>query len=62
MVTVFKNVSNIFTATGDLLLFGRQLSFFHFGAFGVMVIGAVMASSTNMEFTVEGTLWMIANW
>ncbi|GMI36990.1 hypothetical protein TeGR_g9644, partial [Tetraparma gracilis] len=61
MVTVFKNVSNVSTAAGDVLLFGRPLTPLHFLAFLVMLAGAAMSSYTSLEFRPLGVFWMLAN-
>ena len=61
MVTVFKNVANIFTATADYFIFGNILESLSIAAFGVMLTGAVAASWNGMETSMLGLFWMLFN-
>jgi GDP-mannose transporter len=74
MVTVFKNVANIFTALGDKLFFGSDIDSLTAVSFGVMLAGAVAASvfsqgepsnkSEDGGFVPShalGIFWMLSN-
>eukprot|EP00527_Entomoneis_sp_CCMP2396_P007750 CAMPEP_0198144466 /NCGR_PEP_ID=MMETSP1443-20131203/16131_1 /TAXON_ID=186043 /ORGANISM="Entomoneis sp., Strain CCMP2396" /LENGTH=404 /DNA_ID=CAMNT_0043807869 /DNA_START=125 /DNA_END=1339 /DNA_ORIENTATION=+ len=61
MVTVFKNVANITTATADYFIFGNILEPLSIAAFVVMFLGAVAASWNDMESSMSGLFWMLFN-
>ena len=61
MVTVFKNVANICTATGDYFFYGNRSENLAIAAFFVMLGGAVFAASNDVTVTFRGMFWMLAN-
>jgi GDP-mannose transporter len=61
MVTVFKNISNIMTTTGDYLWFGNAPEPLVIAAFGVMLTGALAAAWKDVSLTPIGLFWMLAN-
>ncbi|GMH46766.1 hypothetical protein TrRE_jg12915 [Triparma retinervis] len=61
IVTIFKNIANIFIAAGDGYFFGGQVDSLTKLAFGVMLSGAVMASGGEGAVTFLGLFWMISN-
>lgn len=61
MVTVFKNISNIITSFGDLMLFGTRIEPLVVAAFAIMLGGACAAAINDVECTWVGILWMMAN-
>jgi GDP-mannose transporter len=61
MVTVFKNISNIMTTTGDYIFFGNRPEPLVMAAFGVMLTGAVAAAWNDISLTPIGLFWMLAN-
>eukprot|EP00977_Amphora_coffeiformis_P023130 scaffold12232_cov149-Amphora_coffeaeformis.AAC.4 len=61
MVTVFKNVANICTATGDYFFYGSKSESLAIAAFGVMLGGAAFAASNDVTITFTGLFWMVAN-
>lgn len=61
MVTVFKNITNIFTAMGDYYFFNTKVEFLVCVAFGVMLGGAVFAAKNDVAVSTEGLFWMAAN-
>jgi len=61
IVTVFKNITNIFTAAGDYYYFGSKVEFLVFVAFGVMLAGAIFAAKNDTAMTGLGLFWMAAN-
>jgi GDP-mannose transporter len=61
LVTVFKNVTNIFTTAGDYVFFGNVAERLVIAAFVVMLVGAVAAAGNDVYVTPTGLLWMAAN-
>lgn len=61
MVTIFKNITNIFTAFGDKYFFGTHVEAFTMVAFFVMLAGAVAAAWNDISITFTGLFWMSAN-
>ncbi|KAL7563576.1 hypothetical protein ACA910_006467 [Epithemia clementina (nom. ined.)] len=61
MVTIFKNVSNITTATADYFLFGNSLEPLSVAAFAVMLFGAMAAAGNGVETSLIGLFWMLFN-
>ena len=61
MVTVFKNVTNIFTASGDFLIFGNAPEKLVVAAFAVMLVGAVAAVGQDAYTSAWGLFWMGLN-
>lgn len=61
IVTVFKNISNIVTAIGELTFFGTKIECLVVLAFAVMLGGAVAATSNDAQTSPIGLFWMAAN-
>ena len=61
MVTVFKNVANVFTTAGDCYFFGSQVDAPTLLSFGVMLAGAGAAACGDVSITFDGLFWMLAN-
>lgn len=61
MVTIFKNVTNILTTAGDFYFFGANTEPLVVAAFGIMLVGAVLASRNDIHMTMTGLFWMVAN-
>jgi len=61
MVTVFKNVTNLFTATGDAVFFGNRPEGLAWTALGILLAGALLAAQSDLTVTSTGLLWMMAN-
>jgi len=61
MVTVFKNLTNIFIVAGDWYYHGEKVTCLIIISFGVMLVGAIMAAWTDIEFNILGYFWMAAN-
>mmetsp|Transcript_15829 Transcript_15829/g.23805 ORF Transcript_15829/g.23805 Transcript_15829/m.23805 type:complete len:359 (-) Transcript_15829:120-1196(-) len=61
LVTVFKNITNIFTAVGDFTCFGTKVEPLVMAAFGIMLGGAVFAAQNDLSATFVGLFWMFAN-
>ena len=61
MVTVFKNLTNVVTITGDVLLFKVNVSWLTLLSVGIMVLGAVLAGANDLEFSWIGYICMGCN-
>lgn len=61
MVTVFKNVTNVLTTFGDYIWFKNPLENLVLAAFGIMLIGAVLAAWKDISVTWIGLFWMSMN-
>ena len=61
MVTVFKNVTNILTATGDYIFFGNKPECLTMAALRIMLLGAASAARNDANITFSGVFWIIAN-
>jgi len=61
MVTVFKNITNIMTTIGDCIIYGASIELLVIAAFGIMLMGAVMAARNDADVTQAGLFWMLAN-
>lgn len=60
MVTVFKNIANIFTAVGDMIFFKSPIEPLVRLSFGIMLLGAMAASSDSSVSSI-GLMWMLSN-
>jgi len=61
MVTVFKQLANLLTVTGEFYLFGKPISYGVLLSFVVMILGAVLAAANDLAFSLPGYLWQSAN-
>ncbi|KAG2446095.1 hypothetical protein HXX76_000695 [Chlamydomonas incerta] len=61
MVTVWKNLSNVVTACGDVFIYKRTYTWQVWGCLGLMLVSAVAGASTDSRFTWLGYSWQIAN-
>ncbi|EFJ47809.1 hypothetical protein VOLCADRAFT_105037 [Volvox carteri f. nagariensis] len=61
MVTVWKNLSNVVTAMGDVFIYKRTFSWQVWGCLGLMLVSAVAGASTDARFTWSGYSWQMAN-
>jgi len=61
MVTVFKNVTNIFISAGDYYFFRTPVGSHVMMAFGLMLGGAILAAWDDVYITFIGLFWMLAN-
>jgi len=61
MVTVFKNVTNIFITAGDVYFFKSPVDTMVMLAFGIMLGGAIAAAWYDLYITGIGLFWMVAN-
>ncbi|GFR52326.1 hypothetical protein Agub_g14864 [Astrephomene gubernaculifera] len=61
MVTVWKNLSNVVTAMGDVFIYKRSYTWPVWGCLGLMLVSAVAGASTDVRFSWSGYSWQIAN-
>ena len=61
MVTIFKNLANIFTITGDKVIFGKNHHILVWGSLGLMVMSALVGGLSDLSFSKVGYTWMAAN-
>jgi len=61
MVTIFKNVTNLFTVFGDWYIFNEPASYLSILSVIIMTVGAILAGANDLEFDLRGYIWMILN-
>ncbi|KXZ49370.1 hypothetical protein GPECTOR_22g964 [Gonium pectorale] len=61
MFTIFKQLANISTALGDVLVFGRSYPWPVWGCLGLMIASAAAGASTDAAFSPVGYAWQLAN-
>lgn len=61
MLTVLKNLSNLFTITGDYMFYGRTYNWGVWGTLALMAVSAVLGALTDLEFSMRGYAWQVAN-
>ena len=61
MVTVLKNLTNLFTLCGDYMLFGRVYGRGVWATLALMALSAVCGAATDLGFSAAGYAWQIAN-
>lgn len=61
MVTVFKNLTNLITVSGDVYFFGETVSYLTIASVVLMTLGAVLAGANDLEFHALGYFWMVLN-
>eukprot|EP00123_Amoebidium_parasiticum_P007790 comp18362_c0_seq1/m.19513 comp18362_c0_seq1/g.19513 ORF comp18362_c0_seq1/g.19513 comp18362_c0_seq1/m.19513 type:complete len:322 (-) comp18362_c0_seq1:272-1237(-) len=61
IVTVFKNLTNIFVAYGDKYFYNKPVSTGIMFALWMMVLGSLLAGWTDLQFDIVGYFWMVTN-
>jgi len=61
MVTVFKNFTTMFVTLGDFTYFGQPLSAGIVGSLTLMFLGSIVAAFNDLEFRLDGYIWMFIN-
>jgi len=61
MATIFKNSTNILITAGDYFFYGRYVSKGIAGSLALMLIGAIFAGRTDLEFNAAGYFWAVCN-
>jgi hypothetical protein len=61
MVTVLKNLTNLFTIAGDIVFFKKSYGFSVWLTLVLMTISALCGALTDISFTFRGYAWQIIN-
>eukprot|EP00730_Choanoeca_flexa_P012503 TRINITY_DN4336_c0_g1_i1.p1 TRINITY_DN4336_c0_g1~~TRINITY_DN4336_c0_g1_i1.p1 ORF type:complete len:320 (+),score=61.25 TRINITY_DN4336_c0_g1_i1:140-1099(+) len=61
VLTVFKNMTNLFIAFGDWYFFGQTVTPGIIFSFGMMTLGSILVGFTDLEFNLRGYVWMCCN-
>eukprot|EP00937_MAST-01D_sp_MAST-1D-sp2_P001940 g1940.t1 len=61
MVTLFKNLTNVLTVTGDRYFFGQRVTAGVVLSLSLMLLGALLAAASDLSFSLVGYTWMTAN-
>lgn len=61
MVTVLKNLTNIFVIVGDLALFNRRYPLAVWLTLFLMILSALVGAATDLDFSLTGYLWQFVN-
>mmetsp|Transcript_38314 Transcript_38314/g.122861 ORF Transcript_38314/g.122861 Transcript_38314/m.122861 type:complete len:401 (+) Transcript_38314:197-1399(+) len=61
MITVFKQLANLLTVSGERYFFGKPVSKGVALSFATMIAGAALAALNDLEFSFEGYFWQGAN-
>eukprot|EP01039_Chlorochromonas_danica_P011467 gene11467-12826_t len=61
MITIIKNLTNVFTVSGDYYFFKEEVSLYTVVSIVLMIIGAVMAGINDLEFSFIGYFWVGMN-
>uniref|UniRef100_A0A7S3QQI0 Sugar phosphate transporter domain-containing protein n=1 Tax=Dunaliella tertiolecta TaxID=3047 RepID=A0A7S3QQI0_DUNTE len=61
MVTVWKNLSNVVTAIGDIVIYKKSYNWPVWATLIIMLVSAMVGASTDVRFTWSGYGWQMAN-
>ena len=61
MATVLKNLTNLFTISGDYFLYGKRYSVGVWASLGLMAVSALCGAATDLTFDLSGYLWQLVN-
>lgn len=61
MVTIFKNFTTMIITLGDFFYFGQQLSPGVIASLFLMFFGSIVAAIYDLEFRLDGYVWMAIN-
>ncbi|GAQ82356.1 GDP-mannose transporter [Klebsormidium nitens] len=61
MVTILKNTTNILTAVGDTLFFGKRHNRATWGSLGLVILSGVVGGITDLSFNPLGYMWQVIN-
>lgn len=61
MVTVLKNITNLFTILGDFYFFGRTYGLGVWACIALMMLSALCGAATDLSFSLTGYCWQIVN-
>ncbi|KAJ8599749.1 hypothetical protein CTAYLR_003433 [Chrysophaeum taylorii] len=61
MITIFKQLANLVTVSGEFYLFGKPVSRMVILSFATMIFGAILAAANDLAFSAVGYSWQAAN-
>ena len=61
MVTVLKNLTNLFIIGGDFFLFGKVYNRYVWCTLALMIVSAICGSFTDLAFSPRGYSWQLIN-
>eukprot|EP00245_Coleochaete_scutata_P004961 TRINITY_DN1805_c0_g2_i1.p1 TRINITY_DN1805_c0_g2~~TRINITY_DN1805_c0_g2_i1.p1 ORF type:complete len:398 (-),score=52.65 TRINITY_DN1805_c0_g2_i1:559-1752(-) len=61
MVTILKNMTNVFTAMGEMYLFSTRHKWKVWGALMLMIVSALFGGITDLQFHPYGYAWQLLN-
>ena len=61
MVTIFKNANNILVVTGDFYFYGERVTPGIIVTLALIVIGAFLAGSNDLQYSAVKNAWTLAN-
>jgi GDP-mannose transporter len=61
MVTIWKNVSNVLTSLGDVIIFRKRYNWSVWATLALMLGSAVVGASTDVRFSWSGYAWQLVN-
>ncbi|KAG2492123.1 hypothetical protein HYH03_009614 [Edaphochlamys debaryana] len=61
MFSVWKQLANLSTALGDVLIYKKSYGWPVWGCLGLMIISAIVGASTDARFSWEGYTWQVIN-
>ncbi|MEW5305018.1 MAG: hypothetical protein WDW36_007589 [Sanguina aurantia] len=59
--TVLKNLTNLFTISGDRFIYGKSYSWQVWMCLFLMAVSAVLGGFTDLSFSLEGYSWQVIN-
>jgi GDP-mannose transporter len=61
MLTVLKNLTNLFTIGGDYFFYGRSYGTAIWACMGLMLLSALCGAFTDLTFNATGYFWQLVN-
>ncbi|GBG80607.1 hypothetical protein CBR_g31067 [Chara braunii] len=61
MVTILKNLTNVITASGEHVFYGKRHSMGVWSALGLIILSSVCGGITDLTFTLKGYTWQFVN-
>jgi len=61
MVTVLKNLTNLFTIAGDYAFYKRSYGIGVWACMGLMLLSALCGAATDLSFNAAGYIWQMVN-
>lgn len=61
MVTVLKNLTNLFTIVGDMAFYNKSYGIGVWATLGLMMLSALCGAITDLDFNAAGYAWQLVN-